>query len=65
MLQGNLILDKCEANIKILVMIIIIKRSKQREVALAVLRATDSYHMADWIYCEVRKKVPNVSLGTV
>ncbi len=42
-----------------------IRKTKQREVILEVLRSTDCHPTADWIYQEVRKELPNVSLGTV
>lgn len=41
------------------------KKSKQREAILKILRGTKSHPTADWIYAEVRKEIPNVSLGTV
>ncbi len=41
------------------------KYSRQREVMLKVLRNTKSHPNADWIYTEVRKEIPNISLGTV
>jgi Fur family peroxide stress response transcriptional regulator len=41
------------------------KKSKQREAILKVLRGTKSHPAADWIYAEVRKVIPNISLGTV
>ena len=40
-------------------------RSKQRETILKVLRSTDTHPTANWIYEEVRKEIPNISLGTV
>jgi len=39
--------------------------SKQREAILAVLRSTNTHPTANWIYTEVRKQLPNISLGTV
>ena len=41
------------------------KYSRQREVMLNVLRNTKTHPNADWIYTEVRKEIPNISLGTV
>ena len=38
---------------------------KQREVILSVLRGTDTHPTADWVYQEVRKELPNISLGTI
>ena len=32
---------------------------------LRVLRATNSHPTVDWIYDEVRKEIPHISLGTV
>jgi len=40
-------------------------RSKQKEAILKVLRGTTSHPTADWIYDEVSKEIPNISLGTV
>jgi len=42
-----------------------IRKTKQREVILEVLRNTKTHPTADWIYNEVRKKMPHVSLGTI
>lgn len=42
-----------------------IRKTKQREVILSVLRSTDTHPTADWIYQEVRKILPSISLGTV
>jgi Fur family peroxide stress response transcriptional regulator len=42
-----------------------IKRSKQKEAILKVLRSTSSHPDADWIYDQVRKEIPNVSLATI
>lgn len=41
------------------------KRSRQREAILRVLRATKEHPTADWVFNEVRKEIPNISLGTV
>ena len=41
------------------------KYSRQRETLLKVLCSTDCHPDADWIYTEVRKELPNISLGTV
>jgi Fur family peroxide stress response transcriptional regulator len=41
------------------------RRTKQKEAILEVLRGTNSHPTADWIYNEVRKEIPNISLGTV
>ncbi len=42
-----------------------IKRSRQKEAILRVLRNTTSHPTATWIYDEVRKEIPNISLATV
>ncbi|HHT36700.1 MAG TPA: transcriptional repressor [Firmicutes bacterium] len=42
-----------------------IRKTKQREVILQVLRSTKCHPTADWIYQEVRKELPNISLGTI
>jgi len=39
--------------------------SKQKEAILRVLRNTTSHPTAGWIYNEVRKEIPDISLGTV
>jgi Fe2+ or Zn2+ uptake regulation protein len=39
--------------------------TKQRRVILDVLRDTDSHPTADWLYEQVRRIVPRISLGTV
>jgi len=39
--------------------------TRQRRVILDVLRGTKSHPNAEWIYQEARKRIPNVSLGTV
>ncbi len=41
------------------------RRTKQREVILRILRSTDTHPTADWVYEQVRKTIPNISLGTV
>lgn len=42
-----------------------VRKTRQREVILEVLRGTTSHPTADWVYQEVRKEMPNVSLGTI
>ncbi len=41
------------------------RKTKQREAILRILRCTTSHPSADWIYNEVRKEIPNISLATV
>lgn len=41
------------------------RMTKQRQAILDVLRSTTSHPTADWIYEEVRKIIPNISLGTI
>jgi len=41
------------------------RKTKQREAILSVLRGTTSHPTAAWIYEQVRKEIPNISLGTV
>ena len=41
------------------------RKTKQKEAVLRILRGTTSHPAADWIYNEVRKEIPNISLGTV
>jgi len=42
-----------------------LKKTKQKEAILRVLKGTLSHPTADWIYNEVRKEIPSISLGTV
>lgn len=42
-----------------------VRHSKQREEIISVLKSTKSHPTAEWIYEEVRKIDPTVSLGTV
>jgi Fe2+ or Zn2+ uptake regulation protein len=39
--------------------------TEQRRTILEVLRSTTSHPTADWVYEQVRVKLPNVSLGTI
>ena len=39
--------------------------SKQREVVYHIVVNTNSHPTADWIYQKSKKKIPNISLGTV
>lgn len=41
------------------------KYSRQREALLGVLRSTTSHPSAYWVYEELKKDFPNISLGTV
>lgn len=41
------------------------KRSKQRDAILDAVKNTKCHPTADWVYSEVRKIIPNISLGTV
>ncbi len=41
------------------------RKSKQRDAILRVLMSTKSHPTAEWIYEEVRKEIPSISLGTV
>jgi Fur family peroxide stress response transcriptional regulator len=41
------------------------RRTRQRDLILKTLRSTDSHPTADWIYDQVKKQMPNISLGTV
>ena len=42
-----------------------VRKSKQRETILDILKGTKSHPTADWIYQEARKSLPRISLGTV
>ena len=41
------------------------RKTKQKELIISVLRQTTSHPDADWIYEQVKKEIPNISLGTV
>jgi Fur family ferric uptake transcriptional regulator len=41
------------------------RKTKQREVILEELRRTEDHPTADAVYQRVRKRLPNISLGTV
>jgi len=41
------------------------KETRQRELILLILKGTHRHPTADWIYDEARKKIPNISKGTV
>jgi len=41
------------------------RMTKQKRIILEVLKNTKSHPTADWVYEKVKKKIPNVSLGTV
>jgi Fe2+ or Zn2+ uptake regulation protein len=41
------------------------RRSKQRERILELLRATQVHPTADWLYAQLKKEFPNLSLGTI
>ena len=41
------------------------RNSKQKKAILRVLIGTNCHPTADWIYEQVRKEIPNISLGTV
>ncbi len=41
------------------------RKSKQRDAILRILMSTKSHPTAEWIYEEVKKEIPGISLGTV
>lgn len=41
------------------------RNTKQRTKLLEIMQNTTSHPNADWIYTEMRKEFPNISLGTV
>lgn len=43
----------------------IFRQSKQRNRILELLNSTDSHPTADWIYEQLKKEFPQLSLGTV
>lgn len=42
-----------------------LKRSRQREAILEYIKSTKVHPTADMVYENVRKEIPNISLGTV
>ena len=51
--------------IVIIIKALMVKRSRQKELILRVLQRNPSHPPAVWIYDEVRKEMPHVSLATV
>ena len=43
----------------------IYRQSKQRERILYLLRSTTTHPTADWLYDNLKKEFPNLSLGTI
>jgi len=43
----------------------VIRLTRQRAIIMEVLKGTTLHPTADWIYDRVRKRCPNVSLGTI
>ena len=41
------------------------RKSTQRDTILRVVKNTSSHPGADWVYEQVRKEIPNISMGTV
>jgi len=41
------------------------RKSRQRDAILRVLMSTTSHPTAEWLYEEVKKEIPNISLGTI
>lgn len=42
-----------------------LRKSIQRDTILQVVRSTTNHAGADWVYEQVRKVIPNISMGTV
>ena len=42
-----------------------LKRSKQKELILRIMKSTSSHPTADWVYEQARKEIPNISLATI
>jgi len=45
--------------------VVTLRKSRQREEVMRVLMSTTSHPTADWIYQQVRRNIPSVSLGTI
>ncbi len=43
----------------------ILRHSKKRDAMLELMRATDCHPSADWVYRQLRRRFPDLSLGTV
>jgi len=41
------------------------RKSSQRDAILKVVKNTNSHPGADWIYEQVKKEIPNISMGTI
>lgn len=41
------------------------RNTQQRKVIYDILASTDMHPTADWIYSQVKRYIPNVSLGTI
>jgi Fur family peroxide stress response transcriptional regulator len=41
------------------------RKSKRKDAILKVVMNTNSHPRADWVYEQVRKEIPNISMGTV
>jgi Fur family transcriptional regulator, peroxide stress response regulator len=41
------------------------RRTRQRDIILKIILGTDSHPTAEWIYRQARRKIPNLSQGTV
>ena len=41
------------------------RMTRQRKKILEVLKSTTCHPTADWIYEQVKKEIPNISLGTI
>jgi Fur family transcriptional regulator, peroxide stress response regulator len=41
------------------------RKSKRKDAILKVVMNTNSHPKADWVYEQVRKEIPNISMGTV
>ncbi len=41
------------------------RRSKQRDTILRVVMDSKDHPRADWVYDQVRREIPNISMGTV
>lgn len=41
------------------------RRTRQREVVLAIVRSTMDHPTAEWVYRQARRRLPRISLGTI
>lgn len=41
------------------------RSTRQRQVVLEIVRSTMEHPTAEWVFCQARRRLPRISLGTV